>query len=194
MQAVFQDPYTTFNPMKKVYTCLYETARSLLGLREESEIRRAIEDALNSVGLKIYEIQEKHPHELSGGELQRVSIARALLTQPKLIIADEPVSMLDASLRINILNIFKEIKEAYGISFIYITHDLATAYYISDNIAILYRGSIIERGPIDDLLRKPLHPYTSLLIESMPDLKPRSKEKYFIPIRLPEIEEKRISY
>ncbi|MEM3662198.1 MAG: ABC transporter ATP-binding protein [Sulfolobales archaeon] len=98
--------------------------------------------------------------------------------------------MLDASLRINILNIFKEIKEAYGISFIYITHDLATAYYISDNIAILYRGSIIERGPIDDLLRKPLHPYTSLLIESMPDLKPRSKEKYFIPIRLPEIEEK----
>ncbi|MEM3662199.1 MAG: ATP-binding cassette domain-containing protein [Sulfolobales archaeon] len=80
VQAVFQDPYATFNPMKKVYTYLYETARSLLGLREESEIRRAVEDALNSVGLKIYEIQEKHPHELSGGELQRVSIARALLT------------------------------------------------------------------------------------------------------------------
>ncbi|MDW8034783.1 MAG: ABC transporter ATP-binding protein [Nitrososphaerota archaeon] len=190
IQAVFQDPYAAFNPMKKVYTYLHETAKSLLRLRREDEVRNYIDNALNVVGLKIHEIQDKYPHELSGGELQRVAIARALLTRPKLIIADEPVSMLDASLRVNILNIFREIKEKYGISFLYITHDLATAYYISDYIAILYRGSIIERGRVEDVLGKPLHPYTLLLIESLPDLNPRLKENYFIQVKLPGIEEK----
>jgi len=190
VQAIFQDPYATFNPMRKVYTYLYETAKSLIGLRNESEIRRQINEVLSNVGLKIEEIREKYPHEFSGGQLQRVAIARALLTNPKLIIADEPVSMLDASLRVNILNLFKRIKEEYKISFIYITHDLATAYYISDNIAILYRGTIVEMGPVDEILRRPLHPYTRLLMESTPRLDPRLREKYLAEIRLPGIEEK----
>jgi len=190
IQAVFQDPYATFNPLKRVYHYLHETVKSLMGLTNETEIQNHIDNTLSSVGLRLSDVREKYPHELSGGELQRVAIARALLTNPRLIVADEPVSMLDASLRINILNIFKHIKDNYGISLIYITHDLATAYYISDDIAILYRGTILERGPISIVLNKPFHPYTKILLESLPEPDPKSKSQYMRPIKLSQIEEK----
>jgi peptide/nickel transport system ATP-binding protein len=130
------------------------------------------------------------PSELSGGQLQRVAIARALIPKPRLIVADEPVSMLDASLRVNILNIFKEAKERMDVSFFYITHDLSTAYYISDIIAIMYRGWIIEKGPIEVVMEKPSHPYTQMLIESVPEPDLNKREKWLLRIKLGGIEER----
>ncbi|MDK6028477.1 ABC transporter ATP-binding protein [Ignisphaera sp. 4213-co] len=176
IQAVFQDPYATFNLLRKVYGYLYDTAKNVAGIKKD-EIDAYIDETLQRVGLNIEKVKDKYPHEFSGGELQRVSIARALLTNPRIIVADEPVSMLDASLRISIVNLFKELKESLGISFIYITHDLSTAYYISDWIAIMFRGWIVETGPVEKVLNDPLHPYTKTLIMSVavPDIKWRSK-------------------
>ena len=170
VQAIFQDPYDTFNPMKKVETYLYETAKNLLGLKNRSNAFKRIDEALSFVGLSLGEIRNRLPKDLSGGQLQRISIARAFLSNPKLIVADEPVSMVDASMRMNIINIFLSLKKEMGISFIYITHDLATAYYISDKIAIMYRGMIVEEGPADKVLLKQYHPYTQALVSSLPEL------------------------
>lgn len=167
VQAVFQDPYDTFNPLKKVDTYLYETAKNLLGL-ERDEAEQYIDEILRSVGLSLREVKGKYPDELSGGQLQRVSIARALIPRPRLIVADEPVSMVDASIRMNILNMFKDLKERSNISFIYITHDLATAYYISNYIMIMFRGQIAEIGPADKVLEEKYHPYTRALISAIP--------------------------
>jgi peptide/nickel transport system ATP-binding protein len=115
----------------------------------------------------------KYPSEFSGGQLQRISIARALLTDPKLLIADEPVSMVDASLRMSIVNLFKKLREELGVSVLYITHDLATAYYVSDRIAIMFRGDIVEMGTVEQVLMAPKHPYTQLLRESIPEADPK---------------------
>ena len=116
------------------------------------------------------DVRGKYPNQFSGGELQRVSIARALIPHPKIIIADEPVSMIDASLRMNIINLFLSLKEEFQRSFLYITHDLATAYYISDHIAVMYRGCIVEFGDARTILADPQHPYTQLLLDSIPDI------------------------
>ncbi len=191
VQAVFQNPYSSFNPMRRLYSYLYETSRNFMKLKNiDADPEEEIDKTLRLVGLTLDEIRYKHPHELSGGQLQRVSIARALLSRPKLIVADEPVSMLDASLRVNILNIFREIKENLGISFIYITHDLSTAYYISDYIAIMYRGWIVEQGPIEKVFKDPKHPYTQLLLESIPEPDLSKKKEWLQPIKLGGIEEK----
>ena len=114
------------------------------------------------------EFAGKYPSEFSGGQLQRISVARSLLTSPKLIIADEPVSMVDASLRMSIVNLFKKLRDELGVSILYITHDLATAYYVSDRIAIMFRGNIIELGSVEEVLMNPRHPYTRLLRDSIP--------------------------
>jgi len=176
VQAIFQDPYETFNPLKKVDTYLYETARNLLGLKSSEEAYKHVAKVLEFVGLSLEECRNKYPNEFSGGQVQRISVARALLPSPKLIMADEPVSMTDASLRMNVLNMFKELKESQGISFMYITHDLATAYYISDEIAIMYRGMIVEEGPADEVLLGQSHPYTKALVTSLPE--PGKREKW----------------
>lgn len=190
VQAVFQDPYASFNPYRRVYTYFRSTAEYLLGLKG-SDIDLYIDEILQHVGLRLSDIRDKYPHEFSGGELQRLSIARALLTKPRLIVADEPVSMLDASLRVNIVNMFKEFKEKLGVSFIYVTHDLSTAYYISDLIAIMYRGAIVEQGPVERVLSEPLHPYTQTLLSSIPKPDPHAREVYLSEIRLSsEAEEK----
>jgi len=175
IQPVLQDPYASFNPMKKVIRYLEETSRNLLGMKDEAKIKEYVNSILDYVGLDLSRVADKYPHEFSGGELQRVSIARALIPQPRLIVADEPVSMLDASLRMNIVNLFKKIKEEKGISFIYITHDLATAYYMSDYIAIMFRGTIVELGASKKVLSKPLHPYTQELLESLPTVDPKRR-------------------
>jgi peptide/nickel transport system ATP-binding protein len=117
--------------------------------------------------MKYADVKGKYPNQFSGGELQRVSIARALIPHPKIIIADEPVSMIDASLRMNIVNLFLSLKTKYNTSFLYITHDLATAYYVSDYIAVMYRGAIVEFGNARTILTKPQHPYTQLLLDSI---------------------------
>lgn len=173
VQPIFQDPYDAFNPVEPVENYLKKTAKTFYGNAEGKEIGSIIDLVLSYVGLSYDEIKGKKLSELSGGQLQRASIARALLAQPRIIIADEPVSMIDASLRINILNLFRNIKEERGISILYITHDLATAFYISNLIAIMFRGTIVEIGSAKDLMEKPGHPYTKVLMESVPDYRKR---------------------
>ena len=122
------------------------------------------------VGLDYRDVHGKYPNQFSGGELQRVSVARALIPDPKIIVADEPVSMIDASLRMNIINLFLKLKEEYQRSFLYITHDLATAYYVSDYIGVMYRGCVVEFGDARTILASPQHPYTKLLLDSIADI------------------------
>ena len=126
------------------------------------------------MGLTYQEFAGKYPNEFSGGQLQRISIARALLTNPKLLIADEPVSMVDASLRMSIVNLFKKLRDDLGVSILYITHDLATAYYVSDRIAIMFRGNIVEMGTVEQVLMNPRHPYSKLLRDSIPQADPKN--------------------
>jgi len=190
VQAVFQDPYATFNPLKKVYSYLHETARNIANISPK-EVDYYIDETLKLVGLSLEKVRDKYPAELSGGELQRVSIARALLTRPRLVVADEPVSMLDASLRMNIVNMFKEFKDSLGVSFIYVTHDLSTAYYVSDYIAIMYRGTIVEQGPVDKVFSEPLHPYTQILYSSVPHPDPRMRSKWLEQVKLSAVIEEK---
>lgn len=171
VQPVFQDPFATFSPLRRIDRYLFETARNYRRARR-AEIDAIVDETLGVVGLSLAEVRRRFPNELSGGQAQRISIARALITQPSLIVADEPVSMLDASLRMSILNLFKELKDRRGVSVLYITHDLATAYYTADRIAVMLRGWIVETGPVEKVLGSPLHPYTRLLKESVPQADP----------------------
>ncbi len=168
LQPIFQNPFEAFSARKQVDIYLYNTALRLGICKTKEEAEAHADKALHSVGLSLDRVRGKYSAQFSGGELQRVSIARALITRPKLIIADEPVAMIDASMKMNIVNLFKDLKDEYGISFIYITHDLSTAYYVSDYIATLYRGSLIEYGPSKDIMENPAHPYTELLMDSVP--------------------------
>lgn len=170
VQPVFQDPYDSFNPMKKVDKYLLKTAFKIAGVRSKVDAISLVDEALKSVGLNFNKVSGKFMNQFSGGELQRISIARALIPNPELIVADEPVSMVDASIRMNIMNLFKELNLNLGVNFIYITHDLSTAYYLSDIIAIMYRGNIVEIGLSDLVFNNPLHPYTELLLESIPEV------------------------
>ena len=144
VQPIFQNPYESFSARKTVDTYLFNTALRLGICKTRKEAEERIDEVLKSVGLSLSVVKGKYPTQFSGGELQRVSIARALITRPKLIVADEPVAAIDASMKMNIVNLFKELKDKYNVSFIYITHDLSTAYYVSDYIATLYRGCLIE--------------------------------------------------
>ncbi len=146
VQAIFQDPFSTFNPLRTVDSYFHETVRNFRLASSKQEAIDRIDQKLRLVGLTYQEFAGKYPNEFSGGQLQRISIARALVTDPKLIIADEPVSMVDASLRMSIVNLFKQLRDELGVSILYITHDLATAYYVSDRIAIMFRGNIVEMG------------------------------------------------
>jgi peptide/nickel transport system ATP-binding protein len=175
VQAIFQDPFGTFNPLRIVDRYFFETIQNydLAGSKEEAIA--LIEEKLHAVGLNYDEFAGRYPSEFSGGQLQRVSIARALLTDPVLLIADEPVSMVDASLRMSIVNLFKKLRDESGVSVLYITHDLATAYYVSDRIAIMFRGQIVEMGSVEDVLMNPKHSYTKLLRESVPEADPAKR-------------------
>jgi peptide/nickel transport system ATP-binding protein len=175
IQAIFQDPFGTFNPLRTVDRYFFETVQNYKLARNKKKAVGLIDQKLKAVGLSYEEFAGKYPSEFSGGQLQRISIARALLTDPALLIADEPVSMVDASLRMSIVNLFKELKEEFGVSVLYITHDLATAYYVSDRIAIMFRGHIVEMGPVEQVLMDPKHPYTGLLRESIPEADPNRR-------------------
>ena len=171
VQPVFQDPFAAFSPLKRIDRYLYETFYNYK-MGKKADADGHVDKALQEVGLSLAEIKGRYPHELSGGQAQRVAIARALITHPSLIVADEPVSMLDASLRMSVVNMFKKLKEEQGVSIIYVTHDLATAYYSSDRIAIMLRGWIVETGPVEKVLGDPQHPYTINLRQSIPQLDP----------------------
>ena len=168
VQAIFQDPFEVYNPFYKVDHVL-TTPIAKFGLAKTREdARRQIEQALRAVGLKPEETLGRFPHQLSGGQRQRTMVARTLLLRPKVIVADEPVSMIDASLRVTVLQNLLQLKQEYGISLIYITHDLTTAYQISDHIIVLTRGEVVEQGDPEQIVKRPQHPYTKLLISSIP--------------------------
>jgi oligopeptide/dipeptide ABC transporter ATP-binding protein len=168
VQVIFQDPYEVYNPFYNVDHVL-QTPIAKFGLAtSHKERRRLIEEALHAVGLRPEETLGRFPHQLSGGQRQRIMVARALLLRPKIIIADEPVSMVDASLRATILKSLSNLNEQFGISFIYITHDLTTAYQVSENIVVLYRGAVVEAGDVERVVKDPQHPYTQLLVGSIP--------------------------
>lgn len=170
-QMVHQDPYASINPRMTVLDIVKEPLE-IHNIGNKEERSRLALAALGHVKLESDDIASKYPHMLSGGQRQRVAIARAIVTNPKLVIADEPVSMLDVSVRIGILELIKELQEKHGISFLYITHDLSTARYIGHRIAILYLGKIVEMGPISEVLSSPLHPYTQALIDSISEPDP----------------------
>ncbi len=175
VQAVFQNPFETFNPLRLVESYFLETVHNFHLASSRTEALARIDKALEAVGLNYKEIAGRYPSEFSGGQLQRISIGRALLTEPSLLIADEPVSMVDSSLRMSIVNLFRELKEGFGVSVLYITHDLATAYYVCDRIAIMFRGNIVEMGAAERVLMEPKHPYTKLLRESIPEAEPSKR-------------------
>ena len=175
VQAIFQDPFETFNPLRIVDRYFFETIQNYNLARSKEAAIDLIDAKLHAVGLNYQEFAGRYPSEFSGGQLQRISVARALLTDPVLLIADEPVSMVDASLRMSIVNLFKKLRDESGVSVLYITHDLATAYYVSDRIAIMFRGNIVEMGPVEDVLMDPKHSYTRLLRQSVPEADPTKR-------------------
>jgi peptide/nickel transport system ATP-binding protein len=171
-QMVHQDPYASINPRMTILDIVREPLE-IHNIGNKEERNRLALQALSQVKLEpVEDIATKYPHMLSGGQRQRVAIARAVVTNPKLVIADEPVSMLDVSVRIGILELIKELQEKHGISFLYITHDLSTARYIGHSIAILYLGKIVETGPINEVLSSPRHPYTQALLDSISEPDP----------------------
>ena len=184
VQPIFQNPFEAFSARKRVDKYLFNAALRLKIAANRKEAREIVAEVLESVGLDMSRVEGKYANQFSGGELQRISVARSLIPRPKLIVADEPVSMIDASLRMNIVNLFLELKERYKVSFVYITHDLSTAYYVSDYIAIMYRGSVVEYGPSEQILTEAVHPYTELLLDSVPTV----DHKWDRQVALPDIE------
>jgi peptide/nickel transport system ATP-binding protein len=168
VQAIPQDPFASYNPFYLVDHALEEPLRRFGLARNRGACRRMIEEACAGVGLNPGDTLGRYPHQLSGGQRQRLMVARALLLQPRLLIADEPVSMVDASLRATILGNIAELNRRHGIGILYITHDLTTAYHIADAVVVLYRGHVVEFGPTETVIAAPSHPYTQLLIDSIP--------------------------
>ena len=176
-QMIHQDPYDSINPRMKIKDIISEPLE-IHNIMNKEQINNRVIEVLKEVKLEpAEEISRKYPHMLSGGQRQRVVLARALAIKPKIILADEPVSMLDVSIRAEVLELMRELQKKYNISFIYITHDLATAKYFGQNIGILYLGKIVERGPIDQVLDSPKHPYTQALIDAISEPNPENLNK-----------------
>jgi peptide/nickel transport system ATP-binding protein len=168
VQAVFQDPFAVFNPFYTVDHLLSVPIKKFKLASTKAEARQQMVDALSAVGLHPQDVLGRFPHQLSGGQRQRINVARALVLKPKILVADEPVSMVDASLRANILETLQVLQRDYGVTIIYITHDLTTAYHIAKSIIVLYRGNVMEAGDVEQVITHPEHPYTRLLIDSIP--------------------------
>ncbi len=169
VQGVFQDPFSSYNPIFKADRIFRVVHEEFFPQVSAAEWGERVEKALSSVGLNPAHVLNKYPHQLSGGQLQRFLIARALLLNISVLVADEIISMLDASTRIDVLNLLADLK-AYGLSILFITHDLSLAYYISEQAVILYKGNVAEQGAVEKIFNNPLHPYTRMLMESVPRL------------------------
>jgi len=172
VQAIFQDPFGVYNSFYKVDHVLKTPIRKFRLAASKQDADAMIRQALRAVGLRPEETLGRYPHQLSGGQRQRTMVARTLLLRPRVIVADEPVSMIDASLRAAVLGNLLQLRREFGISIVYITHDLTTAYQISDHIIVLYRGEVVESGHPEAVIKQPQHPYTRLLIESVPQADP----------------------
>lgn len=177
MQVIFQDPYESLNPRLTVKEIVAEPIRVQKVAASEEEVDERVKKALEDVELfPPEEFMYRYPHELSGGQRQRVAVARAFVLDPEFIVADEPVSMLDVSIRAEILNLMLDLVQKRGVSFLYITHDLALAKHISDRLAVMYLGKMMEAGPTDTVISNPLHPYTQALIDAVPVADPSIKK------------------
>lgn len=174
MQIIFQDPYESLNPRMTISSIIEEPMliQGMIGKEVEDKVYKALEDVQL---IPPEEFLMRLPHELSGGQRQRVACARALVLGPEFIVADEPVSMLDVSIRAEVLNLMTDLRDKYGVSFLYITHDLALTRHICDKISIMYLGKVVEKGPIDAVMMNPQHPYTKALIAAVPIPDPTSK-------------------
>lgn len=183
IQMIFQNPYASLDPKMKIYDTLKEPLKINTDLSED-EIRKIIEDTACKVGLD-KECLSLYPHEFSGGQRQRIAIARALVLNPKFVLADEPVSALDVSIQAQIINLLKELKENYNLTFLLITHDLSVIKYLADRVAIMYLGDIVEIGTVEDIFNNPKHPYTKALLNAVPDIENVKKEKILLQGELP---------
>jgi len=171
VQGVFQDPYAAFNQFYTIHRVLGNALNLMNHGLSGSERLQRIEASLREVGLDPAEVLNKWPHQLSGGQVQRVMVARALTVGPKLLIADEPTSMLDASLRVTVLNLLLDLRKRHNMSILFITHDLGQAYYVSDRILVMYNGELVEQGPVERVLAEPQHGYTQRLLSDVPRLR-----------------------
>ncbi|EKC6437989.1 ATP-binding cassette domain-containing protein [Staphylococcus pseudintermedius] len=174
-QMVFQDPYASLNPMQMVGDIVGEPIRNYYH-KKQRDIEDEVKDLLKRVGLNETDYY-KYAHEFSGGQRQRVGIARALALKPKLIIADEPVSALDVSVQSQVLNIMAELQEEFGLSYLFIAHDLSVVKHVSDYICVMYLGHILEQGPAEAIYENPSHPYTKALISAIPEIDPRQRKE-----------------
>ncbi len=184
IQIIFQDPYSSLNPRQKVESIIGE-GLLIHGIVKKSEIRSEVIKLLDDVGLN-KEVLDRYPHEFSGGQRQRIAIARALAVRPKFIVCDEPVSALDVSVQAQIINLFLKLKEEYNLTYLFISHDLRVVRYISDRVAVMYLGKIVEIASSEQLYKNPLHPYTKLLLSSIPNIgKKRNIKREIIKGDLP---------
>ncbi len=172
VQMIFQDPYASLNPRRRVAQTIGDPM-VLHGLVEKSGVRKAVQELLERVGLNP-EHYNRHPHEFSGGQRQRIGIARALALQPKLIIADEPVSALDVSIQAQIINLLEDLQNDFDLTYVFVAHDLSVVRHVSDRIAVMYLGKIVEIGPADAVYANPIHPYTLSLLSAVPIPDPRA--------------------
>jgi oligopeptide/dipeptide ABC transporter ATP-binding protein len=170
VQMIFQDPYDSLNPRSRVIDIVSQPLLAQGLVHNKAERLLLVSETLAAVDLSVDETLYKLPHQLSGGQRQRVAIARAIVTKPKLVIADEPVSMLDVSLRSEVLNLILDLRRDFGITWVFISHDLAVTKYVSDLLMIMYLGRIMELGPPEDIVANPLHPYTQLLLVTVPSI------------------------
>ena len=188
VQAVFQDPFGVYNPFYKIRHIFDLVIKHFKLAATKSDATNLIEESLGVVGLKGDDVLDKFPHQLSGGQRQRMMMARAYMIKPRIIVADEPVSMVDASLRAGIIDVMLKMRDEDGINFLYITHDLATAYQIGNQIYILYRGDVVQSGDTVDVINNPKHPYVQLLVDSVPP--PFYDENWSKPVQMPEEDNK----
>lgn len=181
MQVVFQDPYASLNPRMRIGDSIGHSL-TIHGLANQKEKREQVVDMMEKVGLTpASTLYRKYPHQVSGGQRQRIVLARALVMHPDLVIADEPIAMADVSVRVMLLELMKRLQEEFHLTYVFITHDLATARYICDRIAIMYLGQIVEMGPLDELYRHPRHPYTEALLAAVPVPDPRFRRTTPMP-------------
>ncbi|HOX30800.1 MAG TPA: ATP-binding cassette domain-containing protein [Spirochaetales bacterium] len=179
MQMIFQDPYASINPRHTVATIIGEPLRIFRKVKGGAEHEAKVRELMETVGLagRLY---DAYPHELDGGRRQRIGIARALALEPRFIVCDEPVSSLDVSIQAQILNLLQDLQERFGLTYLFITHDLSVVKHISDDIAVMYLGQLIEKAPTRELFRKPLHPYTQALLSAIPVPKAGARKKRII--------------
>ncbi|HEV7370386.1 oligopeptide/dipeptide ABC transporter ATP-binding protein [Arenibaculum sp.] len=176
VQMIFQDPYASLNPRWRVRDIIAEPIRTHRLLTEPAALRRRVDELLSQVGLSPTDA-DKFPHEFSGGQRQRISIARGLASEPEFLVCDEPTSALDVSVQAQILNLLKDLQREYGLTYLFISHNLAVIYHISDRVGVMYLGRLVEVAEVGDLFARPLHPYTRLLLETVPDLEMSGRDR-----------------